>query len=103
MQTAFVDRCLCRLIKAGFVGKAHEARLAKVSAWSELVGYSANVALNLLRIRAIRQREQRLEAELRRKQRVGGARAAQGALGGPRGRLRHMDAAMTGGACMAPG
>ncbi len=60
-----------RLIKAGFVSKAYEARLAKVTAWSELIGYSANVALNAMRIRALQQREQQLMEELRRKQQVG--------------------------------
>jgi hypothetical protein len=60
-----------RLIKAGFVSKAHEARLAKITAWSELIGYSANVALNAMRIRALQQREQQLMEELRRKQQVG--------------------------------
>ena len=61
-----------RLVKAGLLPDALAPRLAKVSAWGELVGYMGSLSLSLLRISLLLEREVALLAELQRLQQVGG-------------------------------
>lgn len=49
-----------RLMKAGFLPKHHEAAVSKVSAWSEAVGYVANICLSLHKLQQIGLQEQQL-------------------------------------------
>lgn len=48
------------LMKTGFLPKHHEAAVSKVSAWSEAVGYVANICLSLHKLQQISLQEQQL-------------------------------------------
>ncbi|KAI8476804.1 MAG: peroxisomal biogenesis factor 11 [Monoraphidium minutum] len=59
----FLDQFIW-LMKAGVISKTMEKRLSKVSAYSEAVGYAANIAVNLHRIRVMQLQELVLRARL---------------------------------------
>lgn len=59
-----------RLMKAGFIPKDHESRVSRVSAWSEVVGYAANIALSLNEYQALLQQEQALARKIHSCKRV---------------------------------
>jgi hypothetical protein len=51
-------------MKAGFIPKAAEKRLSKVSAYAEAAGYAANIAVNLHKIRMLQLQELLLRLRL---------------------------------------
>ncbi len=66
----------CRLVKVGLLPDHLGRRLTRISACGELIGYCASIALNLLRVVAIVEREVLLMRELERRlqvQEMGGA------------------------------
>lgn len=63
---------LCRLVKAGLLPNTLGRRLVRLSATGELVGYSASIVLNGLRILALLEREALLRGELQRRIKVCG-------------------------------
>lgn len=63
----FMDQIVW-LMKTGFISHAYEKRCGKISAWAEVLGYVANITLNIMRIRALQQQEIRLWQRMRKMQ-----------------------------------
>jgi hypothetical protein len=59
-------------MKAGFISKAAEKRLSKISAYAEAAGYAANIALNLHRLRVMQLQRLMLVARLMQRRKVRG-------------------------------
>lgn len=66
----FLDQFLW-LMKAGFISKAMERRLSKISAYAEAAGYAANIALNLHRLRVMQLQQLILVSRLVQRQKDG--------------------------------
>ena len=64
-----------RLVKSGLLPPHLGPRLTRISATGELVGYTASITLNVLRVVAILEREMLLLGELHRRLKVGGAQS----------------------------
>lgn len=61
---------VCRLVKIGVLPKSYGRGMTRVSATAELVGYVANIILNVLRLHNLLEREIALIAELNRRQKL---------------------------------
>jgi len=66
--------CFCRLVKIGVLPKSYGRGMTRVSATAELVGYIANIILNVLRLHNLLEREIALIAELNRRQKLASQR-----------------------------